>query len=497
MRALVWFRSDLRVRDNPALWHAARSADRGVIGVFLVASAQWHEHDWGQNRTGFVLGNVRALAAALRRLNIPLVVAESPRFADAPAALLSLARSCAADALCFNLEHEINERRRDDAVIAAMQREGVRVRTFRDQTLLDPVMIRTTEGRPYTVFTPFKRACLAGLARADWQPLGLPRRQEAMPLPPTEVLDAERGGESPAAWNRLWPSGETAALKRLARFTATRLARYADDRNRPAAAGTSRLSPYLAAGVISPRQCLAAAVEAGGGRLSSLKRGAESWVNELLWREFYRHVVVNFPRVCMGRSFQSAGDRVRWRNDAEGLAAWREGRTGFPIVDAGMRQLLAEGWMHNRLRMITAMFLAKDLLIDWREGERHFARHLVDADLANNNGGWQWAASTGTDAAPYFRVFNPARQSRACDPGGEFIRRYVPELAGLAAEHVHEPWLLPARARARLGYPERIVDHGEAVARVRGAFRRTAGGTRQDEAGPRPATRARSRARPA
>jgi deoxyribodipyrimidine photo-lyase len=268
----------------------------------------------------------------------------------------------------------------------------------------------------------------------------------------------------------LWPAGERAAAKRLEAFVDGRISRYKTDRELPGVDGTSTLSPYLAVGAISPRQCLKAAVEWNKGKLSGGHPGADQWIAELIWREFYRHVLVAFPRVCMGRAFKSETDRIRWRYDEGEFAAWCEGRTGYPIVDAAMRCLNATGWMHNRLRMVAAMFLAKDLLIDWRWGEKYFMQRLVDGDLASNNGGWQWSASTGTDAAPYFRIFNPVSQSRKCDPEGVFIRKWVPELAGVSGDEVHDPSELPPLVRAGLRYPEKMVDHGEARERVMSAF---------------------------
>ena len=265
-------------------------------------------------------------------------------------------------------------------------------------------------------------------------------------------FDPERGRPD------LWPAGEQTGRRRLRRFVTRLIERYADDRNDPAREGTSALSPYLAIGAVSVRDCLRAAVGANGGRLDG-ENGPGVWISELIWREFYRHVLVGFPRVCMNRAFKPETESLPWREAPADFEAWRQGRTGVPIVDAAMRQLLETGWMHNRLRMVSAMFLTKHLLIDWRWGEKHFMRHLVDGDFASNNGGWQWSASTGTDAAPYFRVFNPYRQSERFDPDGQFIRQYVPELAGVTGRAVHDPSTLPEPERASLDYPEPIVEH--------------------------------------
>jgi deoxyribodipyrimidine photo-lyase len=265
----------------------------------------------------------------------------------------------------------------------------------------------------------------------------------------------------------LWPGGEAWARRQLRAFVKDAIGAYKTDRDYPGRAGTSAASVPLAVGALSTRQCLHAALEAGGLAAGGLNpkafdrmpEGPRHWLSEVVWREFFTHVLVGWPRVCMNRAFQVHTDRLAWPTDRGAFEAWREGRTGIPIVDAGMRQLAATGWMHNRVRMVTAMFLTKNLFIDWRWGERHFMRSLVDGYFASNNGGWQWSASTGTDAAPYFRIFNPVSQSEKFDPEGAYIRRWVPELGGVAGEAVHAPHdRLPPLARARLAYPEPIVD---------------------------------------
>ena len=254
----------------------------------------------------------------------------------------------------------------------------------------------------------------------------------------------------------LWPEGERAARRRLESFVAKRIERYHATRDLPAINGTSTLSPYLAVGVLSPRQCLEAALAVNNGRLDSGRKGVATWISELVWREFYRHILIGYPRVCMNRPFRLQTESLPWRYDEELFRAWCAGRTGVPIVDAGMRQLVQTGWMHNRVRMIVAMFLAKDLFIDWRWGERHFMRHLVDGDFASNNGGWQWSASTGTDAASYFRILNPFKQSRRYDTNGDYIRRFVPELRDASADELHVPHKHDALKK---DYPQPIVDH--------------------------------------
>jgi deoxyribodipyrimidine photo-lyase len=472
MRPLIWFRSDLRTADNPALHQACLDADRGAAAIFVITPGQWAAHDCAPVKVSLILRTLEVLSERLGGLNIPLLVRETDRFDTVPGQLLETARGLGCDTLYFNREYEVDESRRDAAAVRWFADAGLRSRSFTDQVLVEPGELRTGSGGWYRVFTPFRKALYRRLAEQGIpQPLGTPRRMPELLCPPDTVPDTVAGFETPDRRSGLWPAGEEAARARLESFVEKRLAEYHDLRDRPAVDGTSRISPYLASGAISVRQCLDAAL---GGAVNLLRRsdkGPATWISELVWREFYRHVLVGFPRVSMNRAFLSETEGIRWREDRAGFDAWREGRTGFPIVDAAMRQLLDCGWMHNRLRMISATFLAKDLFVDWRLGERHFMRHLIDGDLASNNGGWQWSASTGTDAAPYFRIFNPLSQSRKFDPAGEFIRRQLPELRTVSGPAIHDPSLLPAAERRRLDYPEPVVDHGAARLQAIAAFR--------------------------
>lgn len=469
MRSLVWFRSDLRVRDNPALHAACAEARRGVVAVFALCPGQWREHDWGGPKVEFVLRNLRALSDALRGLNVPLRVLVLERFAEAPRALLELARGLGCDELCYNRELELNEVRRDAAVTVAFERAGLRVRGFSDQCIWKPGTLRTGDGRWYSIFSPFQRRWREQFRRhGPPRELGRPRRQERAACESDTVPNSVESFAGPGRAD-LWPAGETEARERLERFIAERIGSYGERRDLPGGNGTSTLSPYLSLGVVSVRQCLLAAMEANDGRVDVGREGVVKWISELIWREFYRNIVVGFPRVCMHRAFRPETESLNWSGDQEHFAAWCDGRTGIPIVDAGMRQLAQTGWMHNRVRMITAMFLTKDLFIDWRWGERHFMRGLVDGDLASNNGGWQWSASTGTDAAPYFRVFNPVSQSRRFDPQATYIRKFLPELAKLDDNEIHEPYAARG-AKSPLDYPRPIIDLTKTRARVIEAF---------------------------
>lgn len=334
-----------------------------------------------------------------------------------------------------------------------------------------PGEIRTkADGSFYTVYTPFKKACWAHFnEHGGWEVLPEPASQKKSGVSDDTAPDAAEGFGASGVDPGLWPGGEAAAHERLTRFVGERIGAYKDARDFPDRDGTSAISPYLSLGVLSPRQCVVPALARNRGRIDGGNEGIVTWIQELLWREFYRHVMVAFPRVCKHRAFRPGFERVAWRDDPAGLEAWKNGRTGYPIVDAAMRCLKRTGWMHNRLRMIVAMFLTKHLLIDWREGERHFMRHLVDGDLASNNGGWQWSASTGTDAQPYFRIFNPVSQSRKFDPDGSFIRRWLPELASLDDALIHEPWVSPLAASS-IDYPGPIVDQSAGRKRALAAF---------------------------
>lgn len=500
MNALVWFRNDLRVRDNTAL-HAACASDAGVIGVFVIERDDWRRHDRAACQIELLLRTLRELSRDLVAIGVPLVVLEASLETPTRRALLGLARAHKCGALHFNREYEVDERARDEGVRRAFEKERRAVHAHTDQTILAPDEVRTGEGRFYTVYSPYRRAWLKALSeREGAAPLPAPRRRDPVQGVASSPIPDTIEGFTSSVPPELWPGGEKHARDRLYRFVRDRLADYASDRDRPDLDGTSALSPYLAIGAISPRTCLVAAIEANGGALESARKGPTTWINELVWREFYTHVLIGFPRVCRNRAFQAKTDLLRWSDDEEQLEAWKQGRTGFPLVDAGMRQLAQTGWMHNRVRMVTAMFLAKDLLIYWRLGEEHFARSLVDFMFANNNGGWQWSASTGTDAAPYFRIFNPFSQSRKFDPEGEYIRRWVPELRGLDGPAIHEPHRHKGDDLfERIDYPAPMVDHAQARVRAIAAFKALGLPAPEDEAGAsapaRPAVRRASQLR--
>ncbi|GGC81526.1 deoxyribodipyrimidine photo-lyase [Marinobacter halophilus] len=457
MTELVWFRNDLRIADNPALTAACKSG-APVRACFMVTPGQWQEHDWSAARARFVLEHANDLSKQLAKLGIALSFIHADTFTDSINALEQYCRQNAVSHLHINEEYGINERRRDKQIRDRLTDLGVGVNKYRDQTVAPVGQILTQQNEPYSVFTPFSRRWRSWIE--ETQPALFPSPTAMGPeLQPeqTDTLPAPFQG----APESLVSTGEDAAHNQLDAFLAEQAKNYKDTRDLPAVDGTSQLSPYLANGVLSGRQCLIAARQTG-----ATGEGIETWISEIAWRDFYINILYHYPRISMHRAFKPETEALAWNDPGLHFEAWKSGRTGIPIVDAAMRQLKATGWMHNRLRMITAMFLTKNLFIDWRLGEAWFMQNLVDGFLASNNGGWQWSASTGTDAAPYFRVFNPVTQSERFDPKGEFIRQWVPELAKLDNKRIHDPskgGVIPG------GYPRPIVDlkesRKEAIAR--------------------------------
>lgn len=454
MKTLVWLRNDLRLSDNPALFHAAEEST-GVVAVYLLCEQFVNEHEVAPVRLEFVRQHLRLLKDALAGRNVPLVLLRVQSASEIPEQLLALAQAEACEQLYFNAEYPLDELNRDRKVTELFQKQGLSFKRYHDRVILPPGSLRNGKGEPYKVFTAFKRSWLERVRALALLPQGLPASQTKENLRLTRgegaTTDSLFADLEKRDLSSLWPAGEDEAHQRLKHFIEQRIDNYQEERDFPSLAGTSELSPYLAVGSISPRQCLSAALRHLQGDWESGSKGVHTWIGELVWRDFYQHVVVDFPWVCKRKALQKHTEAFPWRWDKDRLSAWQEGRTGIPIVDAAMRQLRETGWMHNRLRMIVAMFLTKNLQVDWRAGESWFMSQLIDGDFAANNGGWQWSASTGTDAAPYFRIFNPVTQAERFDPEGEFIRRYVVELKNVSRRDVHQPQSIQ-------GYPEPMVD---------------------------------------
>ena len=433
---LVWLRNDLRVSDNPALNNACLTGPTTCI--FLIDAAQWQQHDMSPWRLALTLRSIDCVSQQLGQLGIKLIIRRCDSFAEAPRLVLECAQELEAKHVSFNAEIALNEERRDAQVEAALATRGISCKRYHSFTHLPPGTVTKPDGSGYTVFTPFKKRWLAHPLALPSPPLAAPEAQGPMVQPaqaPNEIAGIKKtfGAE-------LWFAGEIAAQECLHSFLASRAEHYDKRRDLPLEPGTSQLSPHLVSGSISAGQCLYAAYVANKHHLHGGNAGIDSWVSELIWREFYNHILAANPRLSRGEAFRRETEQLEWNHNSEWLARWQAGETGFPLVDAGMRQLNTGGWMHNRLRMVTSQFLVKHLFIDWREGERYFMRNLVDGDLAANNGGWQWSASTGTDAVPYFRMFNPIRQAERFDPSGAFVRAQIPELANAQGKSVFTPW---------------------------------------------------------
>ena len=455
MRSIVWFRGkDLRVADHGPLAEAAAAGEvipLFVLDPFFFAPERAQELP---HRMQFLLASLKALEAELARLGSRLLVVPGRSVDVVP----RLAARWQADRVLAHRWVEPFGRERDRRVGEALDREGIAFRLFEGETLLPPGSVRNGQGGMFRVFTPFGRACGA---RLDLAPaLAAPRT-----LPP---LPAGLGGEAVAVPSpedlglvsnpRILPGGEAEARRRLGAFTAGPIADYGTDRDRMDRPGTSRLGADLKFGTLSVRSVWQAAAASGGGE--SVGR----YLNELLWREFSHHLLWEWPEL-LERPFRAAFADFPWGGDEAAWEAWTEGRTGYPVVDAAARQLKAEGFVHNRARMVAASFLTKHLLMDYKLGEAHYLRWLTDGDWAANSAGWQWSAGCGCDAQPWFRIFNPVAQGLKFDPEGAYVKRWVPELAGCPGAFIHEPWKAPKALRARLDYPEPIVDHAFARAR--------------------------------
>lgn len=459
--SLCWFRRDLRLYDHAALYHALKDS-AAVTCVFVFDTDILDQLTQRQDRrVEFIWHSVRELKQRLEQQGSTLRVLHG----RAQQLIPQLAQELGVQAVFCNHDYEPEADRRDSAVAALLENQGVAFQHAKDQVIFERDEILTAAGRPFSVFTPYKNAWLKKLDEIHVQAYPVEEhlaalvRCAAAPLPSLQTL----GFVAHESTGAVLPAGQSGADLLFEAFM-PRMAQYHAARDLPAVDGVSCLSAHLRFGTISIRRLVAHAWRTGGA-------GAQSWLSELIWREFYQMLLYHHPQLAQGRTFKAQFDAIPFPNDMTKFSAWCEARTGFPLIDAAMRQLNQTGYMHNRLRMVTASFLVKDLHIDWRWGERYFAQQLLDFDLAANNGGWQWAASTGCDAQPWFRIFNPVTQSERFDAKGEFIRRYVPELARCPDKWIHAPWRMPEAEQQRCGvviganYPAPVVDH--ALARIK------------------------------
>lgn len=461
--SILWLRDDLRLADNPAL--SAAAAAGPVLPIYILDESLGGASRWWLHQS------LTAVDASYAARRLPLIL----RRGDALSILASLAAETGASAVHWNEATEPAARNKEQTIQASLQAAGLDATIHKGSFLFDPEEIRTRAGDPFTVFTPFWRACLSAAEPA--RPLPEPKHLQEPPPAKTDALDdwklLPKAPNWAAAFSETWRPGETGAHDRARDFLDTALSAYKTDRDRPDIEGVSRLSPHLHFGEVTARQVWHAAKrrEATGANTS----GVETFLKELGWREFSRHLLLARPLI-LETALRAEFDDFPWLTDKAGLAAWQKGLTGYPIVDAGMRQLWQTGWMHNRVRMVVASFLVKHLLIDWRNGADWFWDTLVDADRASNWASWQWVAGCGADAAPFFRIFNPILQGKKFDPQGAYVRQWVPELARMPADWIHHPWEAPGTILAEAGvrlsatYPSPIVEHGRARARALAAF---------------------------
>lgn len=458
--SIWWIRRDLRLGDSPALT-AALEGGRTVIPAFILDDRLLQGRMASPTRNRFLAGGLAALDESLRSIGGRLIL----RRGDPRTELSRLTREVGAEVIVAEVDHSPFARRRDAEVATALPLQWVH-----GVTIQPPELVVRPDGSPYTVFGAFRRlwASLPPPTRRGL--LATPSTLPELPAIPSQPLEAvSPPGE--------FPPGEAEAVRRLERFLEGPASNYDEGRNRLDGDGTSTLSPFFRFGMLSARTAFVHASEAlEAADTPGARTSLQAWIDELVWREFYIAILYHFPNV-LDQAFRPSLRRIRWHNDPAAFEAWTSGQTGYPIVDAAMRQLAQTGWMPNRARMIVASFLTKDLLIDWRWGERWFMQNLVDGDPAANNGGWQWTAGVGTDAAPYFRIFNPTRQAEKFDPQGAYVRRWIAELQDVPGEHIHEPWRMPPEvqdaAGCRIGrdYPAPIVDHRHQREVVLAAYR--------------------------
>lgn len=459
MTSLVWFRNDLRVHDNPAL-HAfledARSNKSNSGAIVFISKKQWRLHDWSEIKIDLYIRHTQLLKKHLSNIGIDLNIVEADLFEDQIKSIASLTSENSIETVFANSEPEINEVNRDQTCIDL----GVPLKLFESDVIVPKGKVLNKSGEMFKVFTPFKKAWLERIRAIGFEYLGKPESLTTAEHGHISCKNDEVSAESDSVSSG-WPLVSIIESQVIPSFLSDKLHDYAKHRDFPSIKGTSGLSPYLAIGALSPRYLLVLLLNRMPDLLDDMKSERFTWLNELIWRDFYRHLIFHFPNLCKHQAFNQKYLTTQWPNDNGLFEAWCEGKTGYPIVDAAMRQLNTTGWMHNRLRMVVASFLTKHLLIDWRWGEKYFMSRLIDGDLAANNGGWQWAASTGCDAQPYFRIFNPMLQSKKFDPDGEFIRKYLPELKDVSNKDIHFPHAFIEAHSLGIYWPA-VVDHKQA-----------------------------------
>ncbi|RAH78946.1 deoxyribodipyrimidine photo-lyase [Aspergillus japonicus CBS 114.51] len=484
-----WFKSDLRLHDNRALqmaYQVAREHKVPLICLYILSPQDLTAHLSSPARVDLTLRTLGVLKRDLNELDIPFYMETQEKRKAIPQRIVDLCKEWGASHLFANMEYEVDELRREAKLVRMCAENGVRFEAAHDACVVTPGKLHSQQGKQYAVYSPWFRAWCAFLKE---NPEYLEVAEEPGSNPgdarkhfkelfdsqvPTAPENKTLSDEEKERFRQLYPEGEHEALRRLESFLEEKARNYDDQRNYLSGETTSVLSPYFASGCLSARTAVDQARKANKGLLDRNQPGYMSWISEVAWRDFYKHVLVHWPYICMNKCFKPEFTNLEWEYDEEQFDAWSQGKTGFPIVDAAMRQLNHAAWMHNRSRMVVSSFLSKDLLIDWRRGERYFMEHLIDGDFASNHGGWGFGSSTGVDPQPYFRIFNPLRQSERFDPDGEYIRKWVPELREVEGNAIHDPYGRGAGEVAKKnGYPQAIVDHGKsrdrALARYKAA----------------------------
>ncbi|PTQ06346.1 deoxyribodipyrimidine photo-lyase [Vibrio sp. ZF 223] len=486
MSNILWIRRDLRIHDNPAL---VAAVENGVsIAVFISTPQQWQQHHLAPIKADFIYRHLKQLESQLAEFGISLLHLKASDFDDQARQLIELYEQLDAKCVYANSEPEVDEQTRDQQLIS----NGVNLQVSSCDVMLPLGSVLNKQGEMFKVFTPFKNAWLkevqvkgiicspapivpAKLQQTQLQQTQLQQTQRPQSQLPDDLkasrISADYDFDFPRVDSSRWPLSQDVLGNVIPNFLTNKVNDYTRLRDIPSVKGTSGLSPYLAIGAVSPRWLAIQLIQQQPDLLFDTQLPAFSWLNELIWRDFYKHLMFHHPKLVKGANFQQKYNGLDWYQDHPSFKAWCEGKTGYPLVDAAMRQLVETGWMHNRLRMVVASFLTKHLLIDWRWGERFFMSHLIDGDFSANNGGWQWASSTGCDAQPYFRIFNPITQSEKFDPKGIFIRKYIPELQNIPDKHVHFPHDFIAKNGIDSEYWQPIVEHKQARLRALAFFK--------------------------
>ncbi|OJJ67213.1 hypothetical protein ASPBRDRAFT_187326 [Aspergillus brasiliensis CBS 101740] len=487
-----WFKSDLRLHDNRGLqmaYQVAREHKLPLIGLYILSPEDLTAHLASAPRVDLTLRTLKLLQRDLNELDIPLYMETQEKRKNIPQRIIDLCQEWGATHLFADLEYEVDELRREAKIVRLCAKNGIRFEAAHDTCVVTPGKLVSQQGKQYAVYSPWFRAWCAflnenpeylevadepGSNPGDARKLFKTLFDCEVPVAPANKRLSE---EEKTRFKDLYPEGEHEALRRLEAFLEEKANDYDDLRNTLAGRNTSVLSPYFASGTLSARTAVFQARKKNKGQLNRNPTGYTSWISEVAWRDFYKHVLVHWPFICMNKCFKPEFTNIEWSYNKDHFNAWCEGKTGYPIVDAAMRQMKHAAWMHNRTRMVVSSFLSKDLLIDWRRGERYFMEHLIDGDFASNHGGWGFGSSTGVDPQPYFRIFNPLRQSERFDPEGEYIRYWVPELRAVEGAAIHDPYGRGAGDVAeKNGYPRPMVDHSESRDRALENYKKAAQG---------------------